>query len=355
MKALVIGGTGPTGPFIIEGLLQRGYQVSIFHRGTHEVPLPREVEHLHGDPHFAETIEETLGSRTFEVVIALYGRLRYVTEAMKKRAKRFLSVGGAGVYQASQVKENALVPLTEESPLQTDPDFHKFSYLMWLSEQGVMEAHRQGHYVATHFRYCWIHGPRALAPKEWCLVRRVLDGRKQLILPCGGLTLQARAYTENAAQAVLLAVDNPQASAGQIYNVSDDRVFSLREWAEIIMEAAGRKLELVDMPYAWARPSYPYMERLPHRVLSTAKIKSQLGYKDVVPAEEGLRRTVAWLLENRPEPGGATEKALADPFDYAAEDQLTEEYRRAEPKILAVPVASFVHRHPYAHPKRPGE
>ncbi|MFH1486398.1 MAG: NAD-dependent epimerase/dehydratase family protein, partial [Chloroflexota bacterium] len=52
MKALVIGGTGPTGPYIVEGLLKRGYDVAILHRGTHEIPLPTEVEHIHNDPHF---------------------------------------------------------------------------------------------------------------------------------------------------------------------------------------------------------------------------------------------------------------------------------------------------------------
>ena len=49
MKALVIGGTGPTGPFIVNGLLARGYQVTIYHRGTHEIDFSGPVEHLHGD------------------------------------------------------------------------------------------------------------------------------------------------------------------------------------------------------------------------------------------------------------------------------------------------------------------
>ena len=49
MKALVIGGTGPTGPFVVEGLINRGYEVAIFHRGTHEIELPESVEHIHGD------------------------------------------------------------------------------------------------------------------------------------------------------------------------------------------------------------------------------------------------------------------------------------------------------------------
>ncbi|MFT5444104.1 MAG: nucleoside-diphosphate-sugar epimerase, partial [Myxococcota bacterium] len=36
MKALVIGGTGPTGHFIVNGLLDRGYHVAMLHRGEHE-------------------------------------------------------------------------------------------------------------------------------------------------------------------------------------------------------------------------------------------------------------------------------------------------------------------------------
>ena len=39
--ALVVGGTGPTGPFIVNGLRERGYRVTIFHRGTHEIRKPR--------------------------------------------------------------------------------------------------------------------------------------------------------------------------------------------------------------------------------------------------------------------------------------------------------------------------
>ncbi len=84
MKALVVGGTGPTGHHIVTGLLQRGYDVVILHRGTHEVPeIPPEVEHIHADPHFRETLMQALTGRFFDVVIATYGRLRFVAEAMR--------------------------------------------------------------------------------------------------------------------------------------------------------------------------------------------------------------------------------------------------------------------------------
>ena len=47
MKALVIGGTGPTGPYLVNGLVERGYDVSIMHRGTHDSDLiPASVERL---------------------------------------------------------------------------------------------------------------------------------------------------------------------------------------------------------------------------------------------------------------------------------------------------------------------
>ena len=50
-SALVIGGTGPTGPSIVAGLLERGFDVSTFHRGTHEPPDLPEVQPLPGDVH----------------------------------------------------------------------------------------------------------------------------------------------------------------------------------------------------------------------------------------------------------------------------------------------------------------
>ena len=93
MKALVVGGTGPTGPFIVNGLIERGYEVTIFHRGTHEIPeIPPEVEHIHGDPHFRETIDATLAGRTFDLAVVTYGRIRFLAEALVGKIGRFVGV-----------------------------------------------------------------------------------------------------------------------------------------------------------------------------------------------------------------------------------------------------------------------
>ena len=51
MKVIVIGGNGPTGPHMVEGLHRLGYEVTIYHQGTDEVELPTSVKHIHGN-HF---------------------------------------------------------------------------------------------------------------------------------------------------------------------------------------------------------------------------------------------------------------------------------------------------------------
>ena len=61
MKVLVIGGTGPTGPFVVNGFLERGYDVSILNRGSHHTDeIPASVERILGDPHFGETLRSAL-------------------------------------------------------------------------------------------------------------------------------------------------------------------------------------------------------------------------------------------------------------------------------------------------------
>jgi len=75
-------------------------------------------------------------------------------------------------------------------------------------------------------------------------------------------------------------------------------------------------------------------------LMDLGKLQRELGYRDAVPTQEALRRTVDWLLAHRPEPGGFTERLLGDPFDYAAEDRLIAEARGALERMRAVRFAS---------------
>jgi nucleoside-diphosphate-sugar epimerase len=367
MKALVIGGTGTTGPYIIDGLLKRRYHVTTLSRGVHKAELPAEVDHIYGDPHFMEALTGTLEGRSFDLVVSTYGRLRYVAEAIKGHTPRLISVGGYAIYrgwfrvtdpEALVHSEESVVPVPEEGFLE-EAGADRFVDRMLESEQAVMQAHKEGYYSATHFRYCQVSGPRHLAPGEWCFIRRILDGRRQVVLPGGGQILVSRVYAENAAHAILLAVDNPDASAGQTYNIRDEVVLTNRQWVRLIAQTMGHDFEFVDLPLRIVRLGPGYVPvpllRPDHRVMDIAKIQQQLGYHDVVSSQRGVELVTRWYMENRPERGGEVEGNLGDPFDYAAEDRLIQRSGEFWGEIMQMPESKHGFRHPYPHPKSPGD
>ncbi|MCB1741699.1 MAG: NAD-dependent epimerase/dehydratase family protein [Gammaproteobacteria bacterium] len=361
MKALVIGGTGPTGPYLVNGLIERGYQVSILHRGTHDSDeIPRHVERIIGDPHFKETLTEALGSRRFDLVIATYGRIRYVAEVLQAHTDRLITVGGAPCYRGLTDPERLRpagfqVPLPEDAPkVESEAEF-RFGYLVRITEEAVMEAHHAGAYVATHFRYPVIYGPRQVQPTVWAIMRRALDKRDYIVLPDGGLTVTSRGYAENVAQAVLLAVDRPEAAGGQIYNCADVHQLSMRQWVELVMDAMGTRIEVIGIPDSVAdvaRDLMMFRSSSHHQLFDLFKIRSELGYTDKVPVPEAMQRTVRWYMDNPPAEKETFKSDLA--AHYRSEDALVSIYREAMQRYADVPVTQREFHHSYPHPKQAG-
>src|SRR5882724_7965323 len=99
MRILMIGGTGPSGLPIVRHLVDRGHDVAILHRGTHERPeTPPHLAHIHADPYDEPSLSAALGDSTWDVVVAMYGRLRMVARVTKGRCGHFVSVGGVPAY-----------------------------------------------------------------------------------------------------------------------------------------------------------------------------------------------------------------------------------------------------------------
>ncbi|HZO83437.1 MAG TPA: NAD-dependent epimerase/dehydratase family protein [Candidatus Binataceae bacterium] len=359
MKALVVGGTGPTGPFLVKALLARKYAVTILHRGTHEVPeIPSQVEHIHADPHFRDTLDTALKGRIFDLVVATYGRLRFVAEALKGKTGRFIGVGGVACYRGHFHPEALFpvgmkVPTAESGPLVESEQEQRFSWLIAETERAVLRAHPN----AALLRYPYVYGPYQLVPREWCVIRRILDGRRFILLPDGGLTLMTHGYAENLAHAVMLAVERPQASAGQIYNCGDEQQLTLAQIVEVIARAMGRELEIIAVPDAAgsAARALTLQHTSHHQLMDLHKIRSELGYRDPVSVTEALARTVRWYVEHQPERGGDIERRLHDPFDYVTEDKLAAICRDSLRRMAELAVPPPERHHPYAHPKTPDQ
>jgi nucleoside-diphosphate-sugar epimerase len=362
-SALVVGGTGPTGPAIVNGLLQRGFDVSIMHRGTHEVEFDADVEHLHKDPNFAGALTEAMGSKPWwDLVVFSYGRLAHGAEAAKGRTGRFIAIGGMNAAPKADPRVGLLgqaVNLREEHLVgAAEPYAPKLAARMTPARDAVFAAHSAGYYDATYLSYpSNVYGPRAPGPREWCIVRRVLDGRRTIIAPDGGMTLIPRGYGENLGHGVLLAIDNQGASAGRHFALADLRQFTMRQIIAAIAEYLNHDWEIVDMPHEFALPSRAFNFGRDTTVPHTGAAEAALGFRDVVPADAALRATVDWLLANRPEPGGAVEQRIGAVFDYEKEDQLIDAWQHAMTGVrdefakISFPDAPL--QHVYDHPKAP--
>lgn len=357
MDALVIGGTGPTGPFIVQGLVDRGYTPVILHRGTHEVDFIEEFEHLHADPHFEEPVQEALEGRNFDVVIASYGRLRLLVGLLAGHTDRLITIGGT-VYRRQQWSK--IADETAQRELS-----HKLVRRVQQTEEAIFARHEDDTFNITHLRYPNLYGPRQLAPREWSIIRRILDGRRTIPVMDGGLTLESRAYVENAAQAALLAIDAPEKSSGQTYHVADLITPTDAERAQAIADAMGVEIELVNYPREAARPAYfwgggrnlesmgqPGPPPTHHKLLDSSKIRQDLGYVDLVEFENAIQRTVAYYEEHPLERGGDEESRIGDPFDYEAEDRFQEALGAFVKQCVELPFAGVTLRHSYDHPKK---
>lgn len=182
----------------------------------------------------------------------------------------------------------------------------------------------------------------------------------------GGLTLESRAFIENAAHAVLLTIDQPDAAAGRFYNVADEQTPSDGERALAIAAVMGIDAELVNYPKEAARPAYfwgvgrnlEYMGSggpppTHHKLLDISRIKDELGYRDQVGFEEAIERTVRWYLENPLERGGSEEGRIGDVFDYEGEDRFEALLRRFIQEAGGLAFSDVEMKHSYDHPKKP--
>ncbi len=145
------------------------------------------------------------------------------------------------------------MPVREDAPTVAEPAEDEKGYRIVRTEEAVFEHHPD----ATHFRYPYVYGPYQLTPREWIVVRRVLDGRRRIVVADDGLTLHHHGYTENIAHALLLALDQPDAAAGKLFNIADEEVLSVRQVVELIAAALDHELEMVSMPYDLAVPGPP--------------------------------------------------------------------------------------------------
>lgn len=327
-RALVVGGTGPTGVHIVDFLIGAGFAVSVFNSGRHDhgVTFGGAVERIYGDARDEGSIGAGLGHRDWDVAICTYGRLRVLATCLAGRTRRLVGITGQPVYRgaARRTPDSGIaLPVPEWAPRQYDRGGHTGKVAE--GEDQLFEQHGRGDFEAVVVRYPGVYGPRAPINHEWAVVKRVLDRRPFMLLAHDGMSYFQRGYAENVAWLVFLAATRPEA-AGHAFNSGDERVLSAHRVAELIIDELDSDMELVGIPADLVHGVFPLAEKAP-LVLDLSKPRNLLGYRDRVDAEQATRLTARWLRDHPPAEGEIV--AAAGTFDYGEEDRVAAAWAEA--------------------------
>jgi len=326
MRVVVIGGTRFIGRRIVEELVARGDEVTVLHRGETEPDDLVRCDHIHVARKDFSTVAARVRAAAPDAVVDTLAMSRADTQAVLPYLPdtRIVLLSSVDVYRAFghvlNDREGEPVPITEDSPVRDErypyretggrpDDYDKLDVEPAYLERG-----------AAVLRLAMIYGEHDPQRREEFILRRVRAGRPRV--PVGpGSWLWTRCYVGDVAAAVLAAVGNPRA-AGEVFNVGEPAVRTIRGWAEEILAAAGHEAELVTVPETGLPEDMWITKTVAQPLLVSAdKAAEVLGWR-AVQAAEGLRRSVRWHLANPPAtagPDGTADDLTADD-DFTADD-----------------------------------
>jgi len=330
VRILIIGGTGFIGPHLVRELVRMGHSVAVFHRGSTHPNLP--AEHILGDRRDMAVLRPK-ADVVIDLILSSGAQAEALMTAFRGVARRIVAASSIDVYRACGVLHGSEegpvepVPLTEESPLRTKLQTYPpaqikmlqklFGWLDDAYDKIPVERAVLGdpELPGTVLRLPMIYGPGDRLRRFHPVLKRIDDGRRAILFEENFARWRSpRGYVENVAAAIALAAVSEQA-AGRIYNVAEIPAFSEVDWARKIAAATAWEGEFVALP----------KERIPVHLLQpgnsaqhweadSSRIRQELGYREPVPVEEAIRRTIAWERANPPG------EFNPHKFDYAAED-----------------------------------
>jgi len=326
VRVLVIGGTGFIGRHLVGQFRRAGHQVAVFHRGGTHAELPEDVLRLPGDRH--RLADHGAAFRRFapQVVVDMVafteGDARGLVDTFRGLAERAIVLSSGDVYRAygrflgTEPGPPEPVPLAEGAPLR-EALFPYRRLAKWPGELAYeydkipveRVALAEPDLPATVLRLPMVHGPGDAQHRLSGYLRRMDDGRR--VIPLDERLARwrcTRGYVEDVAAAVARAAADARA-AGRVYNVGEAAARTEAEWVRAVGEAAGWTGEVVAVPRGRLAVAGNVEQDL---VTDTARVRRELGYREVTPAAEALARTVDW--ERRHPPAGVA-------IDYAAEDR----------------------------------
>ena len=341
MRVLILGGTRFIGPAVVNRLLARACDVTVLHRGDHELDPAAAVAHIHADRAHLPDVRAEVARLAPEVVLDMAPMTAHDAEGAMSLARgvadRVVAVSSVDVYRAygrlhgSEPGPPEPMPLNEDAPLREKlypyrddgrreglRDYDKIpAERIFMSDPGL---------PGTVLRLPAVYGERDYQHRLFMETARMDAARPFLLWQQDALHWRwPRAFAENVAEAIALAVTDARA-AGTIYNAPADPPLTQLEWLREYGRIAGWHGEVIGVPAELLPPHLKSANNYAQDiVVDDARIRDELGYREVVPVDEGVRRAMAWTRAHPP--------ATLHPrwLDYSLEDAALAAFRGHPP------------------------
>ncbi len=292
------------------------------------------VEHLIGDRH--DLVCHVAELRRFgpEVVVDMIAFTERdacgLVETFRGMARRSVVISSADVYRAYgrfiALEPGPIepTPLNEESPLREvlfpyrkqakGTDDFVYSYDKIPVERVVLG---DSELPGTVLRLPMVHGPGDPYGRLSPYLKRIDDGRSVIVFEERMARWRCpRGFVEDVAAAITLAIVDDRA-AGRVYNVAEPLAYAEAEWVRTIGEIVGWQGKILTVPNG--RIPLPYNMRQSLDTDST-RIRTELGFAEVVNPKVGIERTINWERANLSGPCSGIGL-----LDYQAEDAVLNE------------------------------
>ncbi len=229
--------------------------------------------------------------------------------ALAESDSRLVTISSADVYRNydglrhRSTKPVDLTPLKEDAPLREKWYPYRDASdggPAWLSDYEKLEVERTVREACgdatTILRLGKVHGPDDPQDHVGGYWRRIVSTGEQVALEVGqGQWRWTRVYVEDVAEAIATVVRDVR-SRGRTYNVGDLDALTEADWIRTIGTAGGRSVSCRERaPERLPEGERPRLAWEYGLELSTAAIRRELGFREVVGRSEGIRRTVATL------------------------------------------------------------
>lgn len=248
MRLLIMGGTQFVGRHIAEIALERGHDVTVFHRGRSNADAVPEAEHIIGDRD--SDLDRLAGQRwdaTIDVSAYVPRQVRELADALDGRGGQHCFVSTVSVY-AEPAPPNATedAPLVElADPTTEDVTGETYGGLKVLCERVVHERYDD----ALVIRPTYVVGPLDYTHRFTYWVLRIADGGRVVAPDIPGYGIQVIDARDQARWIVELL---ERADSGTFHTVSPPPPFTFADMLRAVVDAVGPPdTEIVPVPPAF--------------------------------------------------------------------------------------------------------